>query len=91
MSKAREMVKVILYEDGHYEVNDAESHHATQRLYGFYNGQHVDIYYCKKNKWKMYLLKLLSTNEIDEQIKELQKKKEHLNDLRQKIVREINK
>lgn len=91
MSKTREMVEVILYEDGHYEVNDIESDYATQRLCGNYNDQHVDIYYCKKNKWKMYLLKLLSTNEIDEQIKELQKKKERINDLRQKIVREINK
>ena len=87
----REMVRVSLYEDGNYEVKDVESYHVTQRMWGVYDGKHVDIYYCLKSKWKYYLLKLLSTNDIDKQIAELKKKKRMMEKLRDKIAKEIEK
>ena len=88
---AREMVKVILFEDGTYEVNDIPNDYVTQKLCGFYNGKRCDIYYCLKPKWKYYLLKLLSTStrNIDKQISELQRKKENRLKLRGEILKEI--
>lgn len=85
----REMVKVILYENGTYEVKDIEADHATQRLVGRVNGSKCDIYYCHKSKWKSYLLRLLDTNAIDENIRELQKRKKAIERLRVRISKEI--
>ena len=39
----REMVEVILYENGTYEVKDIEADNATQRLVGWVNGSKCDI------------------------------------------------
>lgn len=85
----REMVEVILYEDGEYEVIEADSNHATQRMAGMYGNIHVEIYYCRKDKWKYYLLKLLSTKDIDEKIKELKKQKKAKEELKAKIKKEL--
>lgn len=86
-----EMVEVILFEDGTYEVKDIPSVYATQRLCGVRNGQSCDIYHCYKSKWKEYLLKLLSTNQIDKQIEELQKRKKKLTSLKEKISKELKR
>lgn len=86
---SKEMVSVRLYEDGTYDVKDIESYYATQRLCGSYNGKHCEIYYCPKASWKKYLLKLLSTKDIDKEIKELEKQKKKIERLREKITKEI--
>lgn len=85
----REMVEVILYENGAYEVKDIEADNATQRLVGWVNGSKCDIYHCYKSKWKSYLLKLLDTNAIDKNIRELQKRKKTIEKLRVRISKEI--
>ena len=87
----REMVSVRLYEDGTYEVKDIEHHYATQRLTGSCNGKRCEIYFCPKASWKKYLLKLISTNDIDKEIKELEWQKKKLERLREKITKEIEK
>lgn len=83
------MVSVKLYEDGTYEVKDIEPYYATLRLYGSCNGKHCEVYYCPKASWKKYLLKLLSTKDIDKKIKELEKQKNKIEQLREKIAKEI--
>ncbi len=87
--KGREMVSVSLYEDGTYDVEDINPEYATVRLYGSKNGKHCDVYYCPKASWKKYLLKLLSTKDIDKKIKELEKQKKKIEKLREKITKEI--
>ena len=89
LPKKREMVKVILYEDGTYTVEDVDSSYATQRMYGCRNGKNCDIYYCFKSRWKEYLVRLLSTNDIDRQIDELKKKKRAKEALKTKILKEM--
>lgn len=86
----REMVKVMLYENGRYTVEDAPSDYATQRLHGTRDGMHVDIYYCLKKNWKKYLLKLASTAEIDRRIAELKKQKQKIIELRERLIREVS-
>lgn len=87
----REMVEVRLWEDGTYEVEDTEPHFATQKLYSYDGklGRNGKAYICKKEKWKYYLMKLLSTNDIDNQIRELKKKKKAMEQLKEKISKEI--
>ena len=83
------MVSVRLYEDGTYEVEDIDPGYATQRLVGSCNGKHCEIYFCPKASWKKYLLRLLSTKDIDKKIKELEKQKKKIEQLREKITKEI--
>lgn len=85
----REMVEVVLYENGTYEVNDIDSDYATQRLFGFRHDMWCDIYRCPKSNWKKRLLKLLSTNRIDKKIKELEKQKRKIEKLKEKITKEL--
>ena len=85
----REMVSVVLYEDGTYTVEDIPDDHATQRLYGIRNGKSCKIYYCFKSKWKTYLLRLLSTNDIDKQIAELNKRKKAMIELKNRLKKEL--
>ena len=86
----REMVSVILFEDGTYEVHDIDPEHATQHLIGSRYGKSCEIYHCLKSNWKQYLLKLLDTKKIDRQITELEKRKKKLLALKSKIEKEIN-
>lgn len=88
-----EMVEVILYENGTYEVKDIESRYATQRLVAWMNGSKCDVYHCRKSKWKSYLMKLLNTNinTIDKDIRELQKRKKATEKMRVRISKEIEK
>ena len=74
------MVKVILYEDGTYSVEDIESYYATQELVGWTNGKRMNIYHCPKSQWKKYLFKLLSpeAKDIDKQIEKLNKRKQKI-------------
>ena len=83
------MVEVIFCEDGTYEVQDIDSHYRTQRLSGSYKGKSCEVYYCQKASWKKYLLKLISTNEIDKEIKELKKRKKKIEKLRARIEKEL--
>jgi hypothetical protein len=87
---AREMVQVVLYENGEYEVWGANQHHATQHMVGMGNKGRFESYYCPKNEWKHYLLKLLSTEDIiDDKIKELKKQKKAREELTEKIKKEL--
>ena len=86
---SREMVRIRLYENGEYTVEDVEPYWATQRLYGYLSGKRYDGYNCKKSMWKKYLLKLLDTAEIDKEIKKLQKRKRDVEKLRKKITDEL--
>ena len=84
----KEMVQVILYENGTYEVKDTDPYHATQWFHG-YNGTtglQYEKYNCPKDKWKEYLMKLLSTKYIDRQIQKMQSKIQKLQ--KQKKMRE---
>jgi hypothetical protein len=83
------MVKVILYKNGEYEVKGADPHHATQHMVGMSDKGRFESYYCPKNEWKHYLLRLLSTEDIDDKIKELKKQKEAREELAAKIKREL--
>ena len=85
----REMVCVRLYRDGTYEVKDIDSSYATQRLAGSCEKGTFDVYYCRKDKWKYYLLKLIDTSRIDKEIKELQKRKRDMQKLKDKISKEL--
>lgn len=87
--EAREMVQVVLYEDGTYEVNDIEPCHATQQLVGYKNGKNCKMYNCLKRNWKKYLIKLLDTKDIEKQILELQRRKKSLDFLRSQIAQEL--
>lgn len=84
-----EMVRVILYEDGDYEVHEADPHHATQHMVGMSSKGRHELYYCPKDEWKHYLLELLSTKDIDEEIEELKKQKKAKEELKVKIKEEI--
>jgi hypothetical protein len=86
---AREMVEVVLYEDGTYEVNGADSHHAIQSMVGRDIKGLFEIYYCPKDEWKRYLLLLLSTNRIDEKIEKLKERKKTREELAAKIKKEL--
>lgn len=87
----REMVEVILWEDGTYEVEDTNSNFATQMLHRYdgKTGRSAKLYICKKEKWKYYLMRMLSTKEIDDEIRELKKKKKAMEQLKEKISKEI--
>jgi hypothetical protein len=87
----REMVEVVLWEDGTYEVEDTNPHFATQKMYRYdgNTGLSAELYICKKEKWKYYLMKLLSTKDIDDKIRELNKKKKAMEQLKEKISKEI--
>lgn len=87
--ETREMVQVVLYEDGTYEVNDIEPYYATQQLVGYKNGKNCKMYNCLKRNWKKYLMKLLDTKDIEKQIQELQRRKKNLDILRSQIAQEL--
>lgn len=86
----REMVSVVLYEDGTYKIEDIPDYYATQKLYGMRDGKSCKIYHCIKSKWKTYLLRLLSlsTKDIDKQIAELNKRKKAIMELKKQIKKE---
>lgn len=84
------MVCVILYENGTYEVENITGEHATQRLCGYSQTKgNYSCYYCRKEKWKDYLLKLLDTDDIDREIAELKKKKKAKEKLREQLLKEV--
>ena len=84
----KKMVEVILYENGTYEVKDTEPYHATQWFHGYsgVTGLKYEKYNCPKDKWEEYLMKLLSTKDIDKQMQKLQRKLQELQ--RQKKMKE---
>ena len=89
------MVKVKLYKDMIHNtdemfiVEDADPNLATHRGYGWDSMGEHESYYCPKKSWKKYLLKLLSTKDIDKEISKLQKKKKKIEELKAKITKEI--
>lgn len=85
----KEMVEVILHENGTYEVNDIDPHYATQLMYGYdgSTGLHYRLYKCPKDEWKPYLMKLLSTEDIDKEIRKLQKQKKEMEKLKKEIIK----
>jgi len=85
----REMVEVTLYEDGTYTVEDIDSCYATQKLWGWRNDQKCESYHCLKSRWKDYLVKLLNTKDIDQEIAELKKKKRAKEALKARLLKEI--
>lgn len=70
----REMVKVLLYENGDVEIESAESNLATHHMF-FFNGEKGsgEFYICKKGMEAFYLKRMLSERkkELAKQIKEL--------------------
>ena len=88
----REMVRLALYEDGTYKVEDADPDQATQRLYGVdKDGRDVDVYYCRKDKWEWYLSKLLNSRvkDIDKEIKKLQRNKKEMEKLKNWVLKNL--
>lgn len=86
----REMVEVVLYEDGEYEVKGANPHYAIQRMVGMGNKGRFESYYCQRNEWKHYLLQMvISTKDIDAKIEELKERKKIREELAAKIKKEL--
>jgi len=85
----REMVRVCLYENGDYKVENIGSNYATQKLYGSDSKGSYKMYHCLKNKWKVYLLKLIDTKKIDKEIAKLKKRKQQMEMLRKKLEKEL--
>lgn len=85
-----QMVEVILYEDGRYEVNDVAERYATTHLYRCAHGVEGEMYYCKKSRWKFYLLKLVRSIEksLDKQIAELNEKRNKIASLKIELMNE---
>jgi hypothetical protein len=87
---AREMVEVVLYENGEYEVNGADPHHVTMHMVGMGNKGRFESYYCPKNEWKHYLLQMvISTKDIDWKIEKLKEQKKAREELAAKIKKEL--
>ena len=85
----KEMVEVLLYKDGTFELNnDIYGDVKPHKAYGFNKGKSCYMYYCRKDKWKMYLLKLINEYEkdIDKNFKQLNKRKEKLEKLKEKYL-----
>jgi hypothetical protein len=85
----REMVEVVLYEDGTYEVNEADPHHAIQGMFGMGCKGRFELYYFPKDEWKHYLLKRLCTKDIDAKIEKLKEQKKIREELAAKIKKEL--
>ena len=88
----REMVRIALYEDGTYKVEDTDPDYATQRMYGVdKDGRDVDVYYCRKDKWEWYLSKLLNSKvkDIDKEIKKLQRNKKDMEELKNEVLKNL--
>ena len=87
-----EMVKVTLFEDGKYTVEDISSSYATQRMYGSVGGVNVETYYCPKRTWKRYLFKLVASinKDIDKEIKALQKRKAEVLKIKEQLMKEFS-
>ena len=85
------MVKVVLFEDGTYKVSDVNGKRKIQKLNGVSKGKKCELYFCNKDKWKEYLLKLISEsiNRIDEELSKLQKNRKVLVELKNRISKEI--
>lgn len=86
----REMVEVILFEDGTYEINDINEDCATQKLVGVINHKNCSIYRCKKEKSKSYLLKLINDQikDVNDQVKILKECKTKLNTIKNTLESE---
>ena len=69
----REMVKVLLYNNGEVEIEPADSNMLTCNMFFGNEKGHGEEYICEKGMESFYLKKLLSKRkkEIAEQIKEL--------------------
>lgn len=87
----REMVEVILFEDGIYEINDIDEDYATQKLTGHINHKNCSIYHCKKKQSKKYLLKLMKDQikDVDDEVKRLKKCKAKLNTIKNKLEHDL--
>lgn len=86
----REMVEVILYENGEYEVKVANPHNATQHMVGMGNKGRFESYYCPKDEWKHYLMEMvMSTKDIDAKIEKLKEQKKIREELAAKIKKEL--
>lgn len=84
-----EMVEVILYDTGEYEVNPLAGYYAEQFLYGSRKGCDVVILHCAKAVWKKRLIEFLDTTDsIDHQIERLRQKKKTILKLKEKLLRE---
>lgn len=90
----REMVRLALYEDGTYKVEDTSPDIATERMYGWdKDGGDVDVYYCRKDKWEWYLSKLLNSKvkDIDQEIRKLRRKKKEMEELKNEVLKNLEK
>lgn len=69
----REMVKVLLYNNGDIEIEPTESNQATQYMWFGNKKGSGKVYYCKKGMESFYLKKMLSKRkkELAKEIKEL--------------------
>lgn len=85
----REMVEVVLYEDGEYEVKEANPRNAIQSMVGMSDKGRFESYYCPKNEWKHYFLKLLCTKDIDKKIEKLKEQKKIREELAEKFKKEL--
>jgi hypothetical protein len=84
-----EMVEVVLYENGECVVRGANPLHAIQSMVGMDNRGRFESYYCPKDEWKHYLLKLLCTKDIDAKIEKLNEQKKIREELATKIKKEL--
>ena len=78
------MVKVKVFYDGTYEVEDTDSNHATQHLYITHGNNSGQMYICKKDKVDYYKKRLVKEiiKRQREKVKEEQDKLQKLLDIK---------
>ena len=87
----REMIRLVLYEDGTVEEEPILSNRATQKAYTVKDGKRGIFYFCRKDKRDYYLKKLIK-EEIRNNVKkitEIESRNETLGDLLEKISKEV--
>ena len=87
----QEMVRVKVYGDGTYAVEDIDPECATQKLVGFDDKGFYNCYNCPKGNYERYLLRLLVTEEIDSKIADLEEAKRRIIRTREEIKKELKK
>ena len=89
MSKQREMIELSVSYSGKVTVKEAEPFCTTQKMY-WSNGRDEDgiMYYCLKSKKDYYLKRILNAmkKEVDDELKEVKRKRDKI----YKMIQEVN-
>lgn len=81
----REMIKVIVYYDGTWDIENLDGNYATQHLYCTIKGKSGECYHCLKGKEEYYKKKLVK-NIIKKQEEKVKEAQERLNNLKEVLT-----